>query len=145
MSRLEVDVKSIQKIIRDRVLKAQKTLVNFEAQAEKVVRDLISKGLKSKKDGQKQVEQLVDDVRETLSSSPLLKDIKRTSLYHTALKAKDELEKRVSGAQERVFELLTIPTKKDLDRLNKRVDVLTKKLKGEGQKARRTAAEAKTE
>lgn len=145
MSRLEVDVKSIQKIIRDRVLKAQKTLVNFEAQAEKVVRDLISNGLRSKKEGQKQVEQLVHDVRQTLSSSPLLKNLKRTSLYHTALKAKDEFEKRASGAQERVFDLLNVPTKKDLERLNKKVDVLTKKLKVEGQKARRAAVEVKTE
>lgn len=104
MSRLEVDVKSIQKIIRDRALKAQ---------------------------------QFAQDVRQTLSSSPLLKNLKKTSLYRTAfkaLKAKDELEKRASEAKVRVLDLLNVPTKKDLERLNKKVDALTKKLNGQSQK-----------
>lgn len=114
MSRLEVDVKSIQKVIRDRAIKAQKTLVRFE-----------------------------EDIRQTLSSSPLLKNIKKTSLYHTALKAKDELKTRASEAQERVFNLLNVPTKRDLDRLDQKVEKLSKKLKTE-QKGRKTA-ETKTE
>jgi hypothetical protein len=71
MSRLEVDVKSIQKIIRDRALRAQKILSNFEVQAEKTFENL--KG--------------------------------------------------------RVLDLLNVPTKKDLERLNKKVETLTKKLK----------------
>lgn len=145
MSRLEVDVKSIQKVIRDRAVKAQKTLVRFEEQAEKTVRELISKGLKSRKEGQKQVEQLVQDVRQTVSSSPLVKNLKKTSLYHTALKAKDGLRTRASEAQERVFNLLNVPTKRDLDRLDQKVERLTKKLKTEQKEKGRKTAEAKTE
>ncbi|MEK7791266.1 MAG: hypothetical protein AAB309_06545 [Deltaproteobacteria bacterium] len=108
MSRLEVDVKSIQKIIRDRALRAQKILSNFEAQAEKT-----------------------------------LKNLKKMPLYQTAFKAalhtKDELEKRASEAKVRVLDLLNVPTKEDLKRLNKKVDVLVKKLKTESQKVRRVA------
>lgn len=105
MSRLEVDVKSIQKIIRDRALKAQ---------------------------------QLAQDMKQTLSSSPLLKNFKKMPLYRTAFKAalhtKDELEKRASEAKVRVLDLLNVPTKKDLERLNKKVEALTKKLNGQSQK-----------
>ncbi len=77
MSRLEVDVKSIQKIIRDRALRAQKILSNFEVQAEKTLKNL----------------------------------------------------------KVRVLDLLNVPTKEDLLRLNKKVETLTKKLKAESPKA----------
>ena len=127
MSRLEVDVKSIQNLIRSRVTKAQKTLTKFEAQAEKVVKQWVHRGLKT--EGRKQVERLVKDVRQTVESSDLLKNLKKSNVYHLALQAKDELEKRVSDTQEKVFEFLNVPTKQDLDRLNKKVDELNRKLK----------------
>lgn len=116
MSRLEVDVKSIQKVIRDRALKAQKTLVRLE-----------------------------EDVRQTLSSSPLLKNLKKSSFYHTALRARDELRTRAEDAQERVLNLLNVPTRKDLDRLDEKVEKLSKKLKTEQKEKGRRTAETKTE
>lgn len=125
MSRLEVDVKSIQKVIRDRAVKAQKTLVNFEAQAEKAVRELVA------------------DVRQTFNSSPVVKNLRKSPLYHRALKAKDELKVRARDTQERVLDLLNVPTKRDLDRLDQKVEKLTKKLKAD-QRGRKTA-ETKTE
>jgi len=111
MSRLEVDVKSIQKLIRSRVTKAQKTLTDFEGQAEKVVKEWVNKGLKSQTEGRKQVEKLVQDVRETVESSDLIKNFRKTNVYHLALQAKDELEKRVADTQEKVFEFLEKHTK----------------------------------
>ncbi|HBQ21230.1 MAG: hypothetical protein A2Z91_00225 [Deltaproteobacteria bacterium GWA2_38_16] len=132
MSRLEVDVKSIQKLIRSRVTKAQKTLTDFEGQAEKVVKEWVNKGLKSQTEGRKQVEKLVQDVRETVESSDLIKNFRKTNVYHLALQAKDELEKRVADTQEKVFEFLNVPTKEDLDRLSKKVDEIGRKLKSNG-------------
>jgi len=58
-----------------------------------------------------------------------LKNFKKTNTYSLALQAKDELEKRVADAQEKVFEFLNVPTKQDLDRLAKKVDELGRKLK----------------
>ncbi len=129
MSRLEVDVKSIQNLIRSRVTRAQKTLTKFETQAEKAVKQWVNRGLKTKEEGQKQVAQLVKDVRQTVETSDILKNFKKTNTYHLALQAKDELEKRVADAQEKVFEFLNVPTKQDLDRLTKKVDELNRKLK----------------
>ena len=129
MSRLEVDVKSIQNLIRSRVTKAQKTLTKFEVQAEKVVKQWVHQGLKTKSEGQKQVNRLIKDVRQTVETSDLLKNFKKTNTYSLALQAKDELEKRVADAQEKVFEFLNVPTKQDLDRLAKKVDELGRKLK----------------
>ena len=129
MSRLEVDVKSIQNLIRSRVTQAQKTLTKFESRAEKVVKQWVHQGLKTKSEGQKQVNQLIKDVRQTVETSDLLKNFKKTNTYSLALQAKDELEKRVADAQEKVFEFLNVPTKQDLDRLAKKVDELGRKLK----------------
>ena len=129
MSRLEVDVKSIQNLIRSRVTKAQKTLTKFEVQAEKVVKQWVHQGLKTKSEGQKQVNRLIKDVRQTVETSDLLKNFKKTNTKSLALQAKDELEKREKYAQEKVFELLNVPTKQDLDRLAKKVDELGRKLK----------------
>ena len=129
MSRLEVDVKSIQNLIRSRVTQAQKTLTKFESRAEKVVKQWVHQGLKTKSEGQKQVNQLIKDVRQTVDTSDLLKNFKKTNTYSLALQAKDELEKRVADAQEKVFEFLNVPTKQDLDRLAKKVDELGRKLK----------------
>lgn len=138
MSRLEVDVKSIQKLIRSRMNQAQKTLVNFESQAEKVVKELVNKGLKSQEEGRKQVEQLIRDVRSTVKTSPLLKNLKKSNTYSTALQAKEELEKRMAQAQEKVFEFLNIPTKNDLERLEKKVDQLSQKLRTTKKKKTKT-------
>ncbi len=129
MSRLEVDVKSIQNLIRSRVTKAQKTLTKFEARAEKVVKQWVHQGLKTKSEGQKQVHQLIKDVRQTMEGSDLLKNFKKTNTYSLARQAKGELEKRVADAQEKVFEFLNVPTKQDLDRLHKKVEELGRKLK----------------
>ena len=63
MSRLEVDVKSIQKLIRSRVVKARQRLGQFEAQAEKRVTELVRRGLKSKTEGKQQFDRLIKDVR----------------------------------------------------------------------------------
>lgn len=127
MSRLEVDVKSIQNLIRSRAVKARKSLGYFESRAEKLVKVLVQKGLKSQKEGKKQVEQLLRDVQKTLKTSPLVKNLKNTTVYHTALEAKDRLEKRVAQAQEKVFEMLQVPTKQDLDRLNSKIESLNRR------------------
>lgn len=127
MSRLEVDVKSLQKLIWSRVTKAQKSLTDLETHAERTVRKWVAKGLTS--EGKRQVENLVRDVRETVESSDLVKNFRKSNLYDVALQAKDELEKRVAQAQEKVFEVLNVPTKTDLDKLNRKVDELGKKLK----------------
>src|SRR3989344_5871266 len=108
MSRLEVDVKSIQKLIWSRALKARKTLTQFEEQAEKFMKQVVQQGLKSRNEGRRQVEKLIRDV----------KNLKKSSLYNTACQAKDELEKRVANVQERVFKLLNVPTKEELEKLN---------------------------
>ena len=129
MSRLEVDVKSIQNLIRTRVTKAQKTLTKLETQAEKVVKQWVHRGVKTKEEGRKQVNRLIKDVRQTVETSDILKNFKKTNTYSLALQDKDELEKRVADAQEKVFEFLNVPTKQDLDRLNKKVDELNRKLK----------------
>ena len=116
MSRLEVDVKSIQKLIWSRALKARKTLTQFEEQAEKFMKQVVQQGLKSRNEGRRQVEKLVRDV----------KNLKKSSLYNTACQAKDELEKRVANVQERVFKLLNVPTKEELEKLNRKVDSLSR-------------------
>lgn len=130
MPKLEVDVKSIQDLIRSKALKAQKVFNKFESQAETVIRDLVQKGLKSQREGKKQVEQLIKDVRETVEDSELIKNLKKTTVYHTALEAKDELGRRVQDAQERLMRVLNVPTKQEVDRINQKLADLDKKLKG---------------
>ena len=124
MPRLEVDVKSIEKLIRSRAKKAQKVLGEFEGQAEELVKVLVKKGLKSQHEGKKQFDRLVKDVQKTVNKSHLVKNLKHSSLYKTALDAKGELEKRVWDAQEKVFQVLNVPTRQELDRLSKKVDQL---------------------
>ena len=137
MSRLEVDVKSIRRLIKSRASKAQKTITKFEGRAEKFVRELVKQGLKSRKEGRKQVERLVKDVRKTVNGSPLLKNLKHSGLYSTARLAQKELEKRVAETQEKVFHILNVPTRDELDRLNKKVTLLTRKLNEKKKKTSR--------
>lgn len=124
MSRLEVDVKSIQKLIKSRAMKARKSLGKFEGQAEQLVKILVRKGLKSQKEGKKQFNRIVRDVQRTVKKSPLVKNLKKSMVYSTALDAKDELEKRLCDVQEKVFEVLQVPTRQELDRLNRKIDKL---------------------
>ncbi len=132
MSKLEVDVKSIQGLIRSRALNAKRSLSKLETQAQKVLKEWVKKGLDTQKEGRKQVEGLVKVVRDTVSSSELIKNLKKSDLYHKALEAKDEFEKRVVDAQKQVYKILNVPTKQELDRLNRKVDDLGRKLNKKG-------------
>ncbi|MBI4040638.1 MAG: phasin family protein [Deltaproteobacteria bacterium] len=131
MTKLEVDMKSIQKLISQRVQKVHKTLNQFENQAQK----WLHQGRKTSEEGKKQFDRMMNDVQKTLKKSPWVKNFKKSNVYQIALQAKDELEKKMCETQERVFNLLNVPTKEDLDKLNKKIDELTSKLKSKSKKS----------
>ncbi|OGQ17038.1 MAG: hypothetical protein A3B70_07655 [Deltaproteobacteria bacterium RIFCSPHIGHO2_02_FULL_40_11] len=127
--KLEVDVKSIQNLIQKRVSDAQKRLMQFEGEASKIIAQWVKYGWKSRKEGRKQFEKLLKELQKTVNGSIWVKNFKKTNAYTVALKAKDELEKRVGETQERVFDLLNVPTKTDIYKLDQKVNRLTRELK----------------
>ena len=135
-----LDLKSIQKLIQKRVSEAQKQLMQFEGHASKIIAQWVKYGWKSRKEGRRQFEKLLKEVQKTLKGSPWVKNVKKTNAYTVALKAKDELEKRVGETQERVFDLLNVPTKTDIYKLDQKVNRLTRELKAKEKTLERKSA-----
>jgi len=96
--------------------------------------DIVKKALLAGLGAQEKVKELVDELikKGELSKSQGGKIVKAWA--EKADKRKEKISKNLSGLIDKTFAGMNLPTKKDIQELNKKLDALTKKLEGSEKK-----------
>lgn len=119
--------------LKKRMDELSKRVVSIERNAEKQIRDVVKKTEKAKADQKKRVQALLQEARRMNSST----------LQKRAERLRKDVEGVASDGLETLLKKLNLPTKKEYQRLNRKVTSLEKKLKEQessGSSARTTAS-----
>ncbi|MBI4041930.1 MAG: phasin family protein [Deltaproteobacteria bacterium] len=112
MAKLEVELKNITKVIKN---KATDAIERFGGETEHLVKRMRQRGERTQHEGKKQLDRFVSQV-------------KKSEVFSTASDYYEEVEKALEEKVTKVLDFLQIPRKNEMDALARKVKTLNEKL-----------------
>ncbi|MBI3071577.1 MAG: phasin family protein [Deltaproteobacteria bacterium] len=117
--------KSFQEIVKQRVEDGKAKILSFEDEAKKFAKSILEKGKASQEEGKKRLDELSAKV---LGAVDKVSKMKEADILKHATAFRKELETKLGGRLEKLFESLGLPSKEEVQKLSERLESLSKRV-----------------